>query len=206
MHGEVSVDSQTGWIYWGEVGPDAREDSVIGPKGYDEFNQARGLVSLGGPILWGIMPTRSWITKPRCLGRGKIPKTQSTYLPTTPGWSSCHPCSRVLFIIPMMPLKRFPPWAREVGRIPEARISGRLPQCPSPLATYFEGKWLAAELSRRAIFLISMDEEGGYESLERFLPDYRPVEPIDMKFGPNGDLYVLEYGDAGFRPARKPNL
>ena len=25
-----------------------------------------------------------------------------------------------------------------------------------------------------------------------------------MKFGPNGDLYVLEYGDAGFRPARKP--
>ena len=22
-----------------------------------------------------------------------------------------------------------------------------------------------------------------------------------MKFGPNGDLYVLEYGDAGFRPA-----
>ena len=37
-----------------------------------------------------------------------------------------------------------------------------------------------------------MDEEGGYESLERFLLDYRPVEPIDMKFGPNGDLYVLE--------------
>ena len=80
-----------------------------------------GLVSLGGPILWGIMPTRSWITKPRCLGRGKIPKTRPTYLPTTPGWSSCHPCSRVLFIIPMMPLKRSPPWAREVGRPPEAR-------------------------------------------------------------------------------------
>ena len=38
----VSVDNQTGWIYWGEVGPDAREDSELGLKGYDEFNQARG--------------------------------------------------------------------------------------------------------------------------------------------------------------------
>ena len=69
-----------------------------------------------------------------------------------------------------------------------------------------EGKWLAAELSRRAIFLISMDEEGGYESLERFLPDYRPVEPIDMKFGPNGDLYVLEYGGRWFQASPEAKL
>ena len=44
----VSLDSKTGYIYWGEVGPDANEDTEAGPKGYDELNQARrtGLLRL----------------------------------------------------------------------------------------------------------------------------------------------------------------
>src|SRR2546423_14945644 len=37
----ISVDSHTGFLYWGEVGPDANEDSVgRGPPGYDEIDQA----------------------------------------------------------------------------------------------------------------------------------------------------------------------
>jgi cytochrome c len=30
--------------------------------------------------------------------------------------------------------------------------------------------------------------------MERFAPDYHPVQPLDTKFGPDGDFYVLEYG------------
>ncbi len=38
----ISVDAHTGFVYWGEVGPDASEDSVgRGPRGYDEIGQAR---------------------------------------------------------------------------------------------------------------------------------------------------------------------
>jgi cytochrome c len=39
-----------------------------------------------------------------------------------------------------------------------------------------------------------MKPNGDYESMERFAPDYHPRQPIDLKFGPDGDLYVLEYG------------
>ena len=35
--------------------------------------------------------------------------------------------------------------------------------------------------------------------MERFLPDMKLNGPIDMKFGPDGDLYVLEYGNAYFK-------
>ncbi|MBW3631115.1 MAG: PKD domain-containing protein, partial [Gemmatimonadetes bacterium] len=35
---------------------------------------------------------------------------------------------------------------------------------------------------------------------------YRPVEPMDMKFGPDGDLYVLEYGSVWFGPAPDAKL
>src|SRR2546423_10045902 len=37
----ISVDSHTGFLYWGEVGPDANVDSIgRGPRGYDEIDQA----------------------------------------------------------------------------------------------------------------------------------------------------------------------
>ncbi|MDA0753054.1 MAG: PKD domain-containing protein, partial [Verrucomicrobia bacterium] len=55
-------------------------------------------------------------------------------------------------------------------------------------------------------FVISMEDNGDFKSLERFLPDYRPVEPIDIKFGPNGDLYVLEYGGRWFQYSPEARL
>jgi cytochrome c len=45
-----SVDPATGWLYWGEVGPDANnDDSYRGPRGYDEWNQARSPGNYGWP-------------------------------------------------------------------------------------------------------------------------------------------------------------
>ena len=44
-----TLDSKTGFLYWGEVGPDANEDAEWGPKGYDEFNQAKAPGFFGWP-------------------------------------------------------------------------------------------------------------------------------------------------------------
>ncbi len=48
----ISVDQKTGFLYWGEVGPDANNDSMAtrGPRGYDEFNQARKAGFFGWPF------------------------------------------------------------------------------------------------------------------------------------------------------------
>jgi len=48
-----SIDSKTGFLYWGEVGPDASVDSEKGPRGYDEFNQAKGPGYFGWPYFIG---------------------------------------------------------------------------------------------------------------------------------------------------------
>ncbi len=45
---------------------------------------------------------------------------------------------------------------------------------------------------------ITMDADSRYVSMERFLPSYRPLQPIDITFGPEGDLYVLDYGSVWF--------
>ena len=48
-----SLDSKTGWLYWGEIGPDADVDSENAPRGYDEFNQARQPGFFGWPYFVG---------------------------------------------------------------------------------------------------------------------------------------------------------
>ncbi len=45
-----SIDSQTGWLYFGDVGPDAESASPTrGPRGYDEINRARQAGNYGWP-------------------------------------------------------------------------------------------------------------------------------------------------------------
>lgn len=44
-----------------------------------------------------------------------------------------------------------------------------------------------------------MDENGDYKSMERFLQNETFSSAIDMDFGPDGSLYILEYGSAWFR-------
>ncbi|HYF69046.1 MAG TPA: ThuA domain-containing protein, partial [Ohtaekwangia sp.] len=50
----ISVDEKTGYLYWGEVGPDAgTNDSLRGPRGYDEINQAKQAGFYGWPYFVG---------------------------------------------------------------------------------------------------------------------------------------------------------
>src|SRR5690606_12281900 len=50
----ISVDKRTGYLYWGDVGPDASADSVNrGPVAFDEINQARKPGFYGWPYFVG---------------------------------------------------------------------------------------------------------------------------------------------------------
>ena len=64
----IQVDQETGWLYNGEVGPDAGgENANRGPRGYDELNQIRQAGNMGWPyciadnkavLATGTFPTR----------------------------------------------------------------------------------------------------------------------------------------------------
>ncbi len=50
----IQVDPRTGYLYWGEVGPDAGgPDPKRGPAGFDEVNQARKAGFFGWPLFVG---------------------------------------------------------------------------------------------------------------------------------------------------------
>lgn len=204
----VSVDSRTGFVHWGEVGPDNREDGPVGPRGYDEFNQARGPGFFGWPYFVGDQAFPFWdYTAGKPLA-AKDPLRTTNLSPNNSGITELPPLSPAFIYYPGAVTPKFP----ALGSGGRCAIGGPIyhrsdfqdPKRPWP--TYFEGHWIVAEFSRRLILSVSMQENGDYRSMERILPAYRPVEPIDLKFGPEGDLYVLEYGGRWFQASPEAKL
>ncbi len=205
----VSIDSKTGWMYWGEVGPDAATDTEIGPRGYDELNRARGPGFFGWPYFVGDQQAFPFFdyaaNKPLA---PKDPARPTNTSVNNTGLTELPPAQPPLVTYPYGISERFP----EVGSGSRSATGGPVyrradfPTASRPYPEYYEGKWLAADLMRGWIMAISMDDKGEYASMERFSPRYNPAEIIDLKFGPEGDLYVLEYGSTWFAKSNNAKL
>ncbi|GAB2603185.1 hypothetical protein GCM10027190_58500 [Spirosoma areae] len=205
----ISIDSQTGFVYWGEIGPDATNDSDIGPRGYDELNQARKPGNFGWPWFVGnnfAFPVYDYETK-KPLDK-KDPKNPANNSPNNTGLTALPPTAPSFIYYPYAVSEEFP----LVGTGSRSATGGPVyrqadfKKAKRPWPAYYEGKWLVTDFSRGWIMAITMDADGNYTSMERFLSGYHPVEPIDMKFGPDGDLYVLEYGSNWFRKSDNAKL
>lgn len=205
----IAVDSQTGYVYWGEIGPDATKDSEIGPRGYDELNQARKPGNFGWPWFVGnnqAFPVYDYANK-KPLDK-KDPTHPVNNSPNNTGLTDLPPTAPSFVYYPYAVSEEFP----LVGTGSRSATGGPVYRqadfkgAKRPWPAYYEGKWLVTDFSRGWIMAISMDTDGNYKSMERFLPTYHPVEPIDMKFGPDGDLYVLEYGSNWFRKSDNARL
>jgi cytochrome c len=205
----VSLDSKTGYMYWGEVGPDANEDSELGPRGYDELNQAKGPGFFGWPYF--IADNQAYPYFDYFKNEPQAPKDPAKPINASvnnTGLRELPPAQPAFIWYPYGPSEKFP----EVGSGGRSATGGPIyrradfPNAARPFPVYYEGKWLAADLSRGWIVAITIDEKGNYQSMERFVPHYRPSEIIDLKFGPDGDLYVLDYGSTWFAKSADSQL
>lgn len=198
----VSIDSKTGYIYWGEVGPDASKDSIIGPRGYDEFNQAKKPGFFGWPYFVGDnKPYSKFDYATEQVGEKFDAGHPVNNSPNNTGLKELPAPQKAFIWYPYSNSTEFP----LVGSSGRSATGGPVfrkadfKNAKHPFPGYFEGKLLIVEFMRGWIMTVTMDEEGNYKSMERFLPNENFSSAIDMKFGPDGDLFVLEYGSAWFR-------
>ena len=206
-----SIDSRTGYLYWGEVGPDAAAAAAHTVEGHDELNQARGPGFFGWPYFVGPnrpYPISDYTTTPPTVGPTKDPSRPINSSRNNTGLRELPPAQPAFISYPYAATERFP----DVGTGSRCAVGGPIyhrsdfsdPARPWP--AYYEGKWIATDCSRRWIMAITMDQASNYVSMERFLPGYVPIQPLDLKFGPEGDLYVLEYGSTGFAKSADSKL
>jgi cytochrome c len=205
----VSVDSKTGWIYWGEIGPDQDRDTETGPRGYDEQNQAKGPGFFGWPyFIADNVPIPKYDYVNGRVGATLDPARPVNDSPNNTGLRELPPAQPAMIYYPYAASEEFP----LVGSSSRCAIGGPVyhrsdfPNAERPFPSYYENKWLIADYSRFWIMAVTLDEQGNYKSMERFAPDYHPVQPLDTKFGPDGDFYVLEYGSNPSRSAVESKL
>lgn len=197
-----TLDSKTGYLYWGEVGPDASDDTKRGPRGYDEFNQAKGPGYFGWPYFIGDnLPYVAFSFDDSTYGKPFDPVKPVNASRNNTGLKDLPPAQPAMIWYPYGLSEKFP----LLGAAGRSATGGPVfrkadfPNAKRVFPDYYEGKWLIVDFMRGWIMAVTMDEKGDYQSMERFLPEMNFSSAIDMDFGPEGDLYVLEYGSAWFR-------
>jgi PKD repeat protein len=180
------------------VGPDAVGDSARGPRGYDEINFADAPGNYGWPYCIGFnAPYDDFDFETDTVGplyscEGRVPALVAydyvtvSYLALgnaldpegNPG-------------IPGLPV---------TGRTSIAGVFYRRPVGAAPFALppLYQGTLLMTDWTRDVIASVEVSESGELTALRRLLPWESFRRPIDIETGPDGALYVLEYGTSFF--------
>ncbi len=198
----ISVDQHTGYVYWGEVGPDANDpDSTRGPAGHDEVGQARQAGNFGWPHFVGNNKAyHKYDFAAQRAGDPWNPGAPTNTSPHNTGLTTLPPAQKSMIWYPYGASPEFP-IVGSGGRNAMAGpvfYSADFDGAERALPDYYNGKLLAYDWIRGWIMAVTMDAEGNYASMERFLPGFTFSNPMDMAFADNGDLYMLEYGSGWF--------
>lgn len=199
----ISIDQKTGYLYWGEVGPDAGEnDSLRGPRGYDEVNQAKKAGFFGWPYFVGNNYAYAKydfaLKKAGAKWNPEAPRNES---PNNTGKRDLPPANPAYIWYPYARSDDFP-MVKEGGRNAMAGpvyYSENYEGVSTAFPDYFDGKVLIYDWMRNWMFLVSTDGGGKMEDIEPFMPNTKFNNIMDMQYGPDGKLYMLEYGTAWFK-------
>lgn len=194
----IAINPKTSTLYWGEIGPDAGEDKTRGPRGYDEFNQAKKPGYYGWPYFVGNNYAYSeWDFETSTPGPNYDPKKPINNSPNNTGLTELPPATPPMIWYPYSLSKDFP----ELGQGGRSAMAGQFytfnknSANPSKLPEYYDGALFVFDWMRNWMLAVRLDENENYVRNEKFMPtagDFR--RPIDLTFSHDGVLYVLEYG------------
>ncbi len=199
----ISVDQRTGFLYWGEVGPDAGEDKEgRGSRGYDEVNQARKAGYFGWPLF--VADNRAYnrydfATKES--GPKYDPAKPINNSPKNTGLEELPPANKAFIYYPYADSPEF---GAIVGKGGRNAMGGPVyyyddyADSKVKFPPYYDGKFFAYDWIRGWVNPVTMTSTGDFVSMERFMPSAEFNHPMDMQFAKDGSLYMLEYGSNWF--------
>ena len=195
----IAVNPETGSVYWGEIGPDAGEDGPQGPRGYDEFNQAKSAGNFGWPYFVG--NNAPYVDWDFATGTAKGPVFDPTApvneSPNNTGLLELPPAQPALIWYPYAPSEEFP----ELGQGGRSAMVGEFyrynasSDSDKKFPEYYDGTLFVFEWMRNWVKALRFDQNEALQRIEPFMSakgDFR--RPIDLAFGKDGVMYMLEYG------------
>ncbi|MGB5429334.1 ThuA domain-containing protein [Eudoraea sp.] len=198
----ISIDPKNGYLYWGDVGPDAREDSLLtrGPRGYDEMNQAREAGNFGWPLfIADNKPYFEYNYETGVSGEIFDPEKPLNNSKNNTGLNELPKAMPAYAYYPYVESPDFP----QVGTGGRNAMAGPayysdLYNGPKALPKYYDGKVIIYDWMRGWMKAVSFFEDGTFNKMEPFASDIEVNSLIDMEVGPDGRVYLLEYGSGWF--------
>ncbi|MBX2876313.1 MAG: PQQ-dependent sugar dehydrogenase [Saprospiraceae bacterium] len=190
-----SIDSKTGYLYWGDVGPDAgKTNPNRGPKGMGEFNQARQAGFWGWPYTRGNNQLyNDYDFTAEKAGEKFDPMKLVNNSPNNTGMQELPPAHASMVWFSYDASEEFP-WLGKGGVNPMAGPVFHADDYAAGFPPYFENKLFVYEWMRDWVYVVTLDDDQNYVKAEAFMPKTEFSHPMDMLFGADGHLYVLEYG------------
>ncbi len=192
----MTVDKR-GFVYWGDVGPDGGVASERGPLSLDEWNQAKKPGNYGWPYFVGENePYAKFDFATNTVGALFDPDKPVNNSPNNFGAQLLPPAQKALIWYPYKASDEFP----MLGSGSRSAMAGpfytynRSLKSRYKFPVYYDDKFFIFDWARDWVMVVSFDEEGAMQQIEPFLPNQAFHHPIDMKFGPDGAMYVLNYG------------
>ncbi len=198
----ISVDQKNSFLYWGEVGPDASADSFAtrGPRGYDEVNQARKAGFFGWPFFVGNnYAYRAFDYATGVSGSAFDPNKPINDSRNNTGLRELPPAQPAFIWYPYGASADFP----QVGTGGRNAMAGPVYYTDmfpkeTRLPDYYNGKLFIYDWIRGWMKAVTMLPNGDFDKMEPFFPSIKVNSLIDMEVGPDGKLYLLEYGNGWF--------
>ncbi|MFI7454367.1 PQQ-dependent sugar dehydrogenase [Nonomuraea sp. NPDC049714] len=195
----MSVDKATGIVYLGDYGPDAGvTSSSRGPSGQVEFDRITGPGNYGWPYCTGTNTTGETYNEWNFATNSTGPKYDCAGGPANNSFRNTG-------LTTLPPAK--PAWIRyagDAGSPPEFGSGSESPM-GGPVYRYdpglnsavkfpqaLDGRYFAGEYGRRWIKAIEVKPDGAHGEISAF--PWSGTQVMDMAFGPDGALYVLDYG------------
>ena len=192
------IDPKTDLLYWGEVGPDAGGDGPRGPRGYDEINRTDKSGYFGWPLFIANNKPYNKIAPVSVSTFGpfdvKAPLNLSIH---NKGKQRLPVPTEAIFYYPYLESKEFPKMGKG-GRTAMAgfiyHYSGGY-RSPYKFPAYYDNKFFFFDWMRNTIYTFdAYAPKITNEILEQFLPSFQFKKPVKMDIGPDGNVYLLEFG------------
>lgn len=193
-----SVNRATGILYLADYGPDALEPNAArGPAGQGRWTIVRAPGNYGWPYC--ATPYLPYVhydfatqtagapfdcqgpinDSPNNTGRRRLPPVVQPEVWYATGASAEFPELGAGGVAPMAgPAYVFNPKGRSPIKWPR----------------YFDRVPIFYDWARGSLYQFRLDHRGGFDQIAPLLPSFVFDDPIDMQFGPDGALYVLESG------------
>jgi cytochrome c len=202
----MSVDPRTGWVYLGEYGPDAAAaDPDRGPQGVVEFNQIREAGNYGWPYCTG--PNFAYNDYDFATGTSgpkfdcQAPVNES---PRNTGLRELPPAQPAWIWYDGGTVYYNGKATDEFGTGGEAPMGGPVydydPDLDSSVKfpESYDGRPFVGDWTRGWIKTIDIGPDGEPTAIHPFFDTATIAAPMDMAFGPDGSLYVLDYGSGSY--------